>query len=65
MKYGAHQNYCNGPGDCSCGQDRREAGNSAITRSIEQARKIRTQDDEIRRLKAQVGYWKHKAGGTK
>lgn len=30
MKFGAHENYCNGPGDCNCGQDYREFAASSI-----------------------------------
>ena len=62
MKYGNHQNYCNGPGDCSCGEDSRQAGRSAITARIELSEEVRNQADEIQRLKERVKYWKHKAG---
>ena len=63
MKYVSHENWCNGPGDCSCGQDRKEAGAFAIRRSIDQDDEIDAQAIEITRLKAQVRYWKHKANG--
>lgn len=35
MKYGGHQNYCNGPGDCSCGEDYRQFAARAVDREIE------------------------------
>lgn len=35
MKYGGHQNSCNGPGDCSCGEDYREFVARAVDRGIE------------------------------
>ncbi len=59
MKFGNHENYCNGPGDCSCGEDRRSFASVAIKHYIEDP----DPDDlqlEIKRLKAQVRYWKHK-----
>lgn len=40
MKYGAHQNYCNGPGDCSCGQDYREFADRAVEREIEESKRV-------------------------
>lgn len=56
MKYGGHQNYCNGPGDCSCGEDYREFASSCVDTVIND-----TSQDEICKLKAQVKYWKRKA----
>ena len=64
MKYGAHQNWCDGPGNCCCGQDSKEAGSRAMSRSIEQSRELHAQADEIERLKAQVRCWKCKAKVT-
>lgn len=65
MKYGSHENYCNGPGDCSCGQDYREFASQSIDRASEYSDELDEQDIQIRRLKAQVRYWKHKAGAMK
>ena len=35
MKFGAHQNWCNGPGDCSCGEDYRVLARETIKRERE------------------------------
>lgn len=61
MKYGSHENSCNGPGDCSCGQDYREYARRSIDRVREQKEELSEQDTQIIRLKAQVRYWKQKA----
>lgn len=39
MKYGNHQNYCNGPGDCSCGEDYQEHARSTIRQRNEDVRR--------------------------
>ncbi len=39
MKYGGHENSCNGPGDCNCGQDYREFASRAVDREIETSKK--------------------------
>ena len=65
MKYGNHENWCNGTGDCICGEDSRASGERAIRRNRELNKEFDTQADEIRRLKEQVRYWKRKAGAMK
>jgi len=65
MKYGNHENWCNGPGDCSCGQDNREFATSSIKRASEYSDQLDEQEVKIERLKAQVRYWKRKARATK
>ena len=61
MKYGNHENYCNGTGDCSCGQDNWDAARGTIDRALRYSQELDEQEIQIRRLKSQVRYWKWKA----
>ena len=64
MKFGNHQNSCNGPGDCNCGQDYREMASRAVDRYINEP-SVDKLKAEIKNLKEEVEYWKAEARESK